>query len=119
MDIKPVVGMTVILRPTINNRNMKVLEGTLEKIGRKYYTVRSHHQEYRFDLENRTQISIYSPDYVLYFSRDSMDDEIEREKLIRQIGRYFQMAEIQDCILSHDQLRKIADIIFITPETGN
>ncbi len=80
MDIKPVVGMTVYLRPTAYNHNKDIREGTLTKIGRKYYTVAAPHQEFKFGISCLRMISDYSPDYTLFFSKEQLDSEVERER---------------------------------------
>lgn len=102
------IGITVFLRPTVYNRAKEVLEGTLTKTGRKYYTVTSGSREFRFDIEDRTQVSEYSTDYILHFSREDVNNEIEREDLIKRVSNYFQIAVIQNCHLTLEQLRKIA-----------
>lgn len=109
--------MTVYLRPTIHNHAKKVLEGTLSKIGRKYYTVVSHHQEYKFRVEDNSDASQYGPNYALYFSKEDLDDGIERDKLLVRMSRFFQLSSNESKTLTLGQLRRIAAIIDTEPQT--
>lgn len=109
-EIIPEIGMTVYLRPTFSNRDKTILEGTLTKIGRKYYMVESYYQTYKFDIEDKTEISDYSANYSLHFSREDVDIEIERDDLIRKLSNYFHTAASQGCSQTLEQLRKIAVI---------
>ncbi len=117
MDSKPVVGMTVYLRPTIYNPLKTPPEGTLTKIGRKYYTVAALHWEYKFELDSLKMISDYSPDYTLYFSLQQMYQDIEHEELIKKLTRFFYDYPVAKSPLSLDKLREIARLAGIIPES--
>lgn len=61
------VGQKVYLRPiemgNVYRRDKSIKESIIEKIGRKYITVKSYGQ---FEISSGIQKSIYTPDYQMY-----------------------------------------------------
>ena len=110
------VGQKVYLEPSsvkINRGAPPIVEGTIIRIGRKYYTVRTEHDihsEYKFDIESLEQRSEYSPDYLFYFDKQELLDEKEIDLLRRKLSRFFEWSG-QHKNLTLDQLRRINAIL--------
>jgi hypothetical protein len=111
------VGQRVFLKP-INNAarygNKEIREEVILKAGRKYFSVGKEgetreHWMIKFNIEDLRQVTNYSPDWQLYFSKQEIIDENETLEITREIRRKFEgYGHIN---LTLDQLRRIQTII--------
>ena len=81
-------------------------DAVVSKVGRKYFTL-SHEtnkyfeRDYKFNVEDLTQVTNYSSDYELYNSREEYDKKNLKPKRIQEITNllssltYEQVTEIQ------------------------
>ena len=81
---KPLVGQKVYLEPCNNQarRSSDIRELEIKKVGRKYLYVgdTGEHEEYlwlKFHRDNLRQVSDYSPNWHLYFSKQGILDKQE------------------------------------------
>lgn len=110
------VGDKVYLKAAGNNarydKEVRIEEYIIRKIGRKYFEVSSKEHEtwtIKFNLENNKQVTNYSADWILYFSKQEIIDEIETDNLTREIrNRFDSWSKVN---LTLDQLRRIVEII--------
>jgi len=110
------IGDKVYLKPTDRNsrRGKEVQEYIISKIGRKYLEVVQQLGDtfsIKFDMEKEyQQVSNYSADWELYFSKQEILDEQESIRLSddirKEIGNYGFPKD-----LSLDQLKRIKAII--------
>ena len=111
--MKPEVGQKVFLKP-INNAvrdSTEVKEEIILKVGRKYFEVWDGENEWsatKFHLDSLRQVTDYSPDYQLYFSKQELLDEQEANDLTKSIRRTF--GNYGETKLTLDQLRRIHTI---------
>jgi hypothetical protein len=109
----------ILYRLPVNNAarygtTVELEEVVVEKVGKKYFTVRrtgerswgrtTHH------LDNWREKSDYSPDYVLYASRQEYDDEHESGEICQFIYRSFEY-RMNRLDVSIDDLRRIKAIL--------
>lgn len=112
-DIK--VGTTVYLKPGYNTsrRNIGVIETTIVKVGRKYIEVEEGNgvrRGIKFDITNGLkQVTNYTPEWILYFSKEEIEEEQEYNKLIEICRKNFDRWEGKEFTL--DQLRRIKAIL--------
>jgi hypothetical protein len=104
----------VWLKPLNNQlrRSKEIKECVIKKIGRKYIEVENPDWDadiIKIEIETRREVTKYSPDWELYFSKQELLDEIEKEKLENDIKAIFGCYRGTD--LSLDQLRRIKKII--------
>jgi hypothetical protein len=111
------LGQKVYLKP-VNNAarygNKEIKEQTILKIGRKYFLVGAEGQTNerwmtKFSIEDLREVSDYSPDYELYFSKQEILDEEESNDIVRDIRLKF--GSYGKINLTLDQLRRIKAII--------
>jgi hypothetical protein len=111
------IGLKVYLKP-VNNAarygNNEIKELVIKKIGKKYFFVGGENQDNerfwtKFDIEELREVSNYSPDWKLYFSKQEILDEQESDKLTSEIRNKFGSYGRLDLTL--DQLRRIKEII--------
>lgn len=111
------VGQKVYLKP-INNAarygDKELKEQVIKKIGKKYFFVgseESNNERFwtKFSIEELREVSNYSPDWELYFSKQEILDEQESDKLTSKIRNKFGSYGRLDLTL--DQLRRIEEII--------
>jgi hypothetical protein len=105
------VGQKVYLKP-INNAarggNKEILEAEIVKVGRKYFELNRGLIK-KYSMENLEQVTEYTPDYKLYFSKQDILDEYETNSLYSEIESKFGAWAKKDLTL--DQLRRIKAII--------
>lgn len=109
------IGDKVYLKPVNNkarNGNEKIEEYLIKKVGRKYFEVWDGIYDFssiKFNLETKTQVTNYSPDWELYFSKQEILDEQECNQLTKIIRNKFTgWGKVN---LSLEQLRSIKKII--------
>lgn len=80
------IGQTVYLKPekfgNTYRRDKSIKETVIEKIGRKYVTLKTYGQ---FDIESGMQKTEYSSDYKLYESKEEIEILLETENLTHRI----------------------------------
>lgn len=109
------VGDKVYLNPYGNKAgygNKEIREYEIKKIGRKYFEVWKDKSEIsiiKFHLDNFRQVTNYTPDWRLYFSKQEILDEQEYNQLLEEVTEVFRHYGKPN--LSLEQLRKIKDII--------
>ncbi len=109
------VGQIVYCKPGVNKSkyNPDIMEGVISKVGRKYIEVKigQNCRAYIFHKDTLKQVTDYTPDYYLYFDKQEILDERERNKLEREILKVF--SEQNPSIkLTLEQLREIRNIIY-------
>jgi hypothetical protein len=111
------IGLKVYLKP-VNNAarygDKELRELIIKKIGKKYFFVGGENQNNerfwtKFDIEELREVSNYSPDWELYFSKQEILDEQESNDISRDIRLKFGGYGKLDLTL--DQLRRIKEII--------
>lgn len=111
------IGDTVYLKAVGNNarrdKEARIAEFQIKKIGKKYLEVWKSDMEYytvKFNMEDDfREATNYSPNWKLYFSKQEILDEEEALKITEEIRKVFN--RFGRVNLSLDQLRKIKDII--------
>ena len=78
------------------------------RVGRKYFYLNIH-GETKFDIETRTQITVYSEDYQDYDSEQQYLDDTEKYNIERSLSDIFRYAGHDKYSLSN--LRKVAEIL--------
>jgi hypothetical protein len=104
------VGQRVFLKPIGNaarRGGKEIKEETVSEVGRKYFKLSSKYYG-RFHLESRIQDSAFTPDWVVYTSREELAQEIEKSELLANIKAFFNLPKKN---LTLYELRKINDII--------
>lgn len=110
------IGDKVYLKP-INNRarygNEAIEEYIIKKIGRKYFEVWDGIYEFsstKFHLENdHRQVTDYSPDWELYFSKQEILDKNECDQITKEIrDKFTGWGKVN---LTLEQLRSVKQII--------
>lgn len=119
---KPLVGQKVYLQPCNNQsrRSKEIRECEVKKVGRKYFFVgnvgEEHNKEYlwiKFYIEDSRQVTDYSPNWLLYFSRQEILDRQEYISILSELSdifRYGSYYNRKDNI-TLEQLRKIKDVL--------
>ncbi|QPK90827.1 hypothetical protein IEN91_05025 [Bacillus velezensis] len=83
------------------------------KVGRKYFHVgikeKPDHRMIKFEIDGMRQVTDYSPDWEIYFSKQAIFDEEERKDLLFNVRSKFNRYVMND--LSLNQLRRINEII--------
>lgn len=111
------VGQKVFLKAVGNNarydKEVRIEEYEVKKVGRKLLDVWKNQDDrysIKFDMENENrEVSKYSPNWKLYFSKQDIADEEESSKLTNEIKKIFdRYGKVE---LSLEQLRKIKEII--------
>ncbi|MGG3890312.1 hypothetical protein [Metabacillus fastidiosus] len=112
-----IVGEKVYLKP-VNNAarggNKEIREEYIIKIGRKYFFVGKEGETnerlmVKFNIDDLRQVTDYSPNWIIYFSKQEILDTEESIKLTREIKEKFNTWG--NVGLSLDQLKRIKDII--------
>lgn len=113
------VGREVYLRPVGDNArrgNTEPVEYLIKKVGRKYFEVWDGKMEYttvKFNISDRTQTTEYAADWMFYFTKQEILDEIEFESLRWDISKVFK--EYGRLNLTLDQLRRIKSVLDESP----
>lgn len=117
------VGDYVYLKPVNNAARYgkhDIVENIIKKVGRKYFEVWDGEHEYtitKFHLDTKRQVTNYSPDWILYFSKQEVINEQEHNKIISEIRKVFEgWSKVN---LSLEQLREIKKIIDEGKENRN
>lgn len=112
------VGQTVYLVAVQRTRG--ITEATIEKIGRKYLTVKLHSWRVQFDKETLIQKNTgYGPgaDYTLYLTLEDYRTQVERNALVDTISREFRRYRWEEK-LSDRQLHEIAVVLGVEKEAA-
>lgn len=93
--------------------NEKQYSGKVIEVGRKFFTVEFDGWNKQFHLENWRQKTEYSPDFVLYESKQDYEDIVEFERLKRLM-----LDELKKYAPSFTltQLRQAAEMLGISQE---
>ena len=107
----PKVGQTVYLKTTSTHpRDNQTVEGILQAIGTKYYTVTvGPYKKYRFNKNGLEQRTAYSPEYRLYLNEQDMLDDEEATALTEALRDVFKGYGRTNLTLS--QLRRIKAVL--------
>ncbi|MCM0006133.1 MULTISPECIES: hypothetical protein [Bacillus cereus group] len=117
---KPFVGQKVYLEPCNNQarRSSDIKELEIKKVGRKYLYVGDigEQEEYlwlKFNRDNLRQVSSYSPNWHLHFSKQGILDKQEYTSIISELSELFRYANFYShrTQVSLEQLRKIKDVL--------
>lgn len=96
------------------NQNERIEEWEISRIGRKYIYAKKENSSIEvafYESKGKwLEKTDYGISYVLYKSKQEIQDEMEREILIRNISSFFQNYFLKE-ELSLEQLRKIKEII--------
>lgn len=109
------IGTTVYLKSGYNTsrRNMEVVETTITKVGRRYIEVEAGNgvrRGIKFDITNGLkQVTNYTPEWILYFSKEEIEEEQEYDKLKEICMKAFDRWEGKEFTI--DQLRRIKAIL--------
>jgi hypothetical protein len=109
------VGDKVFLKAVGNNargrKEVLIEEYQIVKIGRKYFEVSKENSSWtiKFHIDGKRQVTDYTPDWSLYFSKQEILDEQEVSKLTGSIKKVFDTYGKVNLTL--DQLRRINEII--------
>lgn len=105
-------GQIVYCNPGINKSryNKDIVEGIIEKVGRKYIHVSIGYHTYKFEKETLKPVASYPPDYYLHLDKQGVFDERERKELIAEFESFFSFTG-KGKFLTLEQLRKIKEII--------
>jgi hypothetical protein len=93
---------------------------TVVSSGRKYFKVavkNSFSREITFHIDTWRQKTEYSPDYILYKSKQIWEDEVESREYLFQYSNIFQYNSCKKYTLQ--QLRDVAKILKVTLEEKN
>lgn len=110
------VGQTVYLVGV--QRARRISKATIEKIGRKYITVKLHSWRVQFDKETLIQKDTgYGPgaDYTLYLTLEDYRTQVKKNAFVETINRVFR-GYSWERKLSDGQLREIAVILGVEKE---
>ncbi|MGN4822169.1 beta barrel domain-containing protein [Bacillus cereus group sp. MYBK139-2] len=119
---KPLVGQKVYLEPCGNQARYGVKgirEYEVKKVGRKYFFVGVIGDDrdfswIKFYIEDLRQVTDYSPNWTLYFSRQEILDRQEYIALMSEISslfRYGSSYHNRADKITLEQLRKIKDVL--------
>ncbi|WP_339193965.1 hypothetical protein MKY95_19370 [Paenibacillus sp. FSL P4-0176] len=95
-----------------NHKSPEIAEYVIDKIGRKYFDVRSVKNKntiITFEIVTKRQRTNYEPDWKLYFSKQEILDEEETKRITSNLRERFGRYGTVDLTL--DQLRRIEQII--------
>lgn len=117
MDERIKVGIKVYLKP-VNNAarygNKEIIEKEILKVGRKYFFVgikgeTTERWMTKFNIMDLRQVTQYANDWELYFSKQEILDEEEKEEIWRDLRLIF--GGYGRPTLSLDKLRRIKEIV--------
>lgn len=105
------VGQTVYIEPVGNaaKYGTDIIETKISKIGKKYIETEKFGEMYKFNISDGKQKDTgygYGYDYILYLTKQEIDDKNEREKLLRNLHYDWYSFD-----LTLDQLTRIKVII--------
>ena len=104
------IGQTVYLRPVemgnAYRRDKSIKEAIIEKIGRKYITLKIYGQ---YHIDSRMEKTNFSSDYQFFVSKEELDLKIETEELAVKIKNCIPRYSEWD--IDINKLRKIAVIL--------
>ena len=106
------VGQTVYIEPVGNavRRSADIIETKISKIGTKYIETEKFGDMYKFNISDGKQKETgygYRYDYILYLSRQEVENKQEKESLLSD----FNLCNWYRLNLTLDQLRMIKAII--------
>lgn len=106
-------GDKVWLKPTSRNPQTDIMECVIIKIGRKYIEVAKNINAVstiKFDIsKNYAQVTSYSPDWMVYFSKQTILDEEETLLLANEIRAV--LGDYGPTKIPLDKLREIKNIL--------
>lgn len=112
--MKLIINETYYLKsnPT-HSRNPLITPVTITKIGHKYFYVNSIgskiiHNE-KFEIDSLRHISPYGPEYTIYESEQTIKDEIEQDKHIKNILHFMRSDKAYE--IPVETYRKIINIL--------
>lgn len=103
------VGNYALKSKTVEEKLSNLIETTVEKVGRKYFTVAGIRAN--FLIESMQDFSEYGfgRNYIAYPEKSHLENELKKEKLNYEIEKFFNYHNKHN--LSLDQLQRIKDII--------
>lgn len=107
-------GKTVFLRENDGRLHGKtwIVEATVASVGRRYVTVKVYNQNVRFDIEDDfRQVTEYNPRYVLYLSKEMIEEEDRRRKKDLRFFRLTRESGRIPFVLSEEDLDKVLSIL--------
>jgi len=110
------VGQEVVIYRIGNaarNRSREDLieTSTITKVARKYFYIEGYSQS-KFGIDEMRDISDYSSNYEVYFSREILDDKLELAELKNKIRDFFSYTPLlSEKALPIDTARKIWDML--------
>lgn len=108
------VGQTVYLLQILNYRNNATAEERIREVkvvsvGRKYITV-DFWGKVKFDsTDNFKEVTVYSPSYALYLSKEQILQDIHKEQMIKDVYSSFNFGLVRR--MSHEDLQTVFDIM--------
>jgi len=94
----------------VRKRSEDIVEGSVEKIGKKYIYIKILGNTYRFHKENLKQVTNYPASYYLYINKQEILDERESLKLYSYIKSHFD-PYTPSKRLNLDKLRQIKEVL--------
>jgi hypothetical protein len=110
------VGQTVYLLHVLNYGRQSTLEERIKEVkvlsvGRKYITV-NYWGNMRFDItDNFREVTIYTPNYKLYLSKEKIFAEAKRYSMEKEVERAFRWENKIVRKMTTEDLQIILDII--------
>lgn len=108
------VGDNVYLKPSNNaaRRTSEIREWKIKSVGRKYFEVWDGERDYsamKFYIDGLKQVTNYTPDWIVYFSKQEILDENEFFEIFNHVRNTF--SRLSKPNLSLQQLRDIKKIM--------
>lgn len=108
MKNKLLVGEKIWLKPTSSRNSQQIIECTISNVAKKYFYI--DYCKLRFFIEGlKHDAGKYSSAYIVYLSKQELEDEIEIKTLNSKLSPYFPL--YGKSILTLETLRKIDAII--------
>lgn len=107
-------GQTVFLRENDGRLHGKtwIVEATVVSVGRRYVTVKVYNQNVRFDIEDDfRQVTEYNPRYVLYLSKEMIEEEDRRREKDLRFFRLTRESGRIPFVFSEEDLDKVLSIL--------
>ena len=104
------IGQIVYLKPSVYGNayrhDKSVKEGVVERIGRKYVTVKGFGQ---FEITSGVKRGDSISDYQMFESKEALEEDKQHEDLVRRIKDA--IPKYGDWEIKLDKLKKIAEIL--------
>lgn len=107
-------GQTVFLRENDGRLHGKtwIVKATVVSVGRRYVTVKVYNQNVRFDIEDDfRQVTEYNPRYVLYLSKEMIEEEDRRNEKNQRFCRLIRESGRIPFVFSEEDLDKVISIL--------